>query len=127
MKDESEGRGGGEPESEEREPGSGPLSVRDLMRRSAPAPQAEGEPRWEGDERVFEMEGAAWAVRATGAGSYGTGGLGAARLLAVHFFREEEPDVPVREALIPAGVFPGLADEELRALFERATPIDSLD
>lgn len=126
-RDGTDERNEGDSAGEERDAGSGPLSVRDLMRRAAPAPEAEGEPRWEGDERVFEMEGKAWTVRSAGAGSYGTGGLGAARLLAVHFFREEAPDLPVREALVPAGVFPGLRDEELRSLYERATPIDSLD
>lgn len=120
---EAEGKAG----PDEREPGSGPISVRDLMRPATPEPEGEGEPRWEGDERAFDMDGKAWTVRTAGAGTYGTGGLGTARLLAVHFFREEAPETPVREALVPAGVFPTLRDEELRSLFESATPIDSLD
>lgn len=110
--------------SDERESGRGPVPVRDLMRTLSPEPQAEGEPGWEGDERTFELEGATWIVRAAGAGCYGTGELGAARLLAVHFFADDAPDRPVREALIPAGVFPDLGEEELRTLFGRATPIE---
>ncbi|NIP77858.1 MAG: hypothetical protein GWM90_01100 [Gemmatimonadetes bacterium] len=43
----------------------------------------------------------------------------------MHFYREAEPDVPVREALVPAGAFPHLGPEELRVLFERATPIEA--
>lgn len=110
--------------SDERESGSGPVPVRDLMRTLSPEPEAEGEPGWERDERTFELEGATWTVRAAGAGCYGTGEPGAARLLAVHFFAGDAPDRPVREALIPAGVFPHLREEELRTLFGRATPIE---
>lgn len=110
--------------SDERKPRSAPVPVRDLMKSMSPEPEAEGEPRWEGEERSFELDGTHWIVRTAGAGSYGTGGVGAARLVAVHFFREDTPERPVREALIAGGVFPGLRGEELRTLFERATPID---
>lgn len=110
--------------SEERGPGSGPVPVRDLMRTLTPEPEAEGEPGWERDERTFELDGTNWMARAAGAGCYGTGGLGTARLLAVHFYAEAAPARPVREALLPAGRFPHLRDEELRALFESATPIE---
>lgn len=111
--------------TDEREAGSGPVPVRDLMRPAAPEVEVEGEPRWEGDERVFELDGASWTVRTAGAGSYGTGSQGIARLLAVHFFSDDDPERPVREALVPAGVFPNLRDEELRTLFQRATPIET--
>ena len=80
--------------------------------------------RWEGEERTFEREGETWCARPSGAGAYGTGARGQARLVAVHFFRGEEPDTPVREALVAAGAFPHLRPEELRALCDRATPID---
>lgn len=104
--------------------GDGPVPVRDLMKKMAPEPAGEGEPRWEGIEHGFEMAGEEWRVRTAGAGAYGTGARGTARLLAVHFFREGAPDKPVREALVPAGRFPDLRPEELRTMFERATPID---
>lgn len=116
-----------EPDRPARPAGTGPVPVRDLMKAATPVPEVEGEPRWEGDEREFEMEDATWTVRTAGAGAYGTGSHGTARLLAVHFFREDAPERPVREALVPAGVFPNLRDEELRSLFAGATPIESTD
>lgn len=108
--------------SDEQGAASGPVPVRDLMQRQ-PEPEADGEPRWEGEERSFEMDGAEWRVRPAGAGALGTGTRGIARVLAVHFFGGNEPGKPVREALIPAGTFPNLREPELRALFQRATPI----
>lgn len=110
--------------SDEKDRGSGPVPVRDLMRTLSPEPEAEGDPGWERDERTFELDDATWIARAAGAGCYGTGEVGAARLLAVHFFAAEAQDRPVREALIPAGAFPHLGEEELRTLFDRATPIE---
>lgn len=108
--------------SDEQGRDGGPVPVRDLMQRQR-EPEPEGSPRWESDDRAFEMDGAEWRVRAAGAGALGTGTRGIARVLAVHFFREDEPEKPVREALIPAGTFPNLREPELRALFQRATPI----
>lgn len=110
--------------SEDRQEGVGPVPVRDLMKRMSPMPEAEGEPRWEGVERTFEVAGEEWVVRTAGASAYGTGERGRARLVAVHFFRESEPELPVREALVGAGRFGALRPEELRSLWERATPID---
>lgn len=104
---------------------SGPVPVRDLMQaaRQEVRPEAEGEPRWEGEDREFEHDGVAWIVRAAGSGAYGTGDTGTARIFAVHFYRagRDEPD---REALVPAERFPHLRDEELVALLDGATPIE---
>jgi len=105
------------------EEGKGPVPVRDLMRSTPSTEEPAGEPQWEGADREFELDGETWSVRPAGAGAYGTGRLGSARLLAVHFFRTAEPDRPVREALLPAGEFPTLREPELRALFHRATAI----
>lgn len=110
--------------TDEKKGGDGPVPVRDLMKQMVSRPEAEGEPRWEGAERGFEMDGETWCARVAGAGAYGTGTRGQARLVAVHFYREEDPDTPVREALVGAGNFPHLRPEELRTLFEKATPID---
>lgn len=110
--------------TEETKGGEGPVPVRDLMKQMVSRPEAEGEPRWEGTEHVFEQDDETWTVRTAGAGAYGTGARGQARLVAVHFFRESDPDTPVREALVPAGVFPHLRPDEIRTLFERATPIE---
>lgn len=109
--------------TDEKGTGSGPVPVRDLMKRTPPETAAGGEPEWRGDEREFDLDGARWVARTAGAGSYGTGRRGTARLLAVHFFRDDEPETPVREALLPAAEFPNLRDPELRTLFQRATPI----
>ena len=102
----------------------GPVPVRDLMKRVGSQPEADGEPRWEADAREFEHEQEPWLAQVAGAGAYGTGRNGRARLVAVHFFREADPETPIREALVPAGRFPHLRPEELRSLFQRATPIE---
>ena len=108
-------------------PPAGPVPVRDLMKARTPEheppPEAEQDPRWDGMERGFERDDVAWVVRSAGAGAYGTGRLGRARLVAVHFFRKDAPDTPVREALVPAGQFPHMGAAELGELFDRATPI----
>lgn len=113
--------------TEEREGTAGPVPVRDLMKAPGTEVSAEGEPRWEGDEQRFELDGEEWVARTAGAGSYGTGGHGAARLLAIHFFRVSAPDRPEREALVSAARFPDLWADELRTLFQRATPIELED
>jgi hypothetical protein len=109
--------------TDQKEEGTGPVPVRDLMKVPAPESDGDAEPQWEGSERAFELEGEEWTVRAAGTGAYGTGGHGVARLLAVHFYRASDPDRPVREALVPAGLFAGLWPDELRTLYQRATPI----
>ena len=105
----------------------GPVPVRHLMRQLAGEPEAEREPEPErdGPERGFRIDDEEWVVRPAGEGLYGTGRTGTARLLAIHFYRSADPETPVREALVPAGVFPDLRPEELRELFERATPIQA--
>lgn len=110
--------------TDEEKGGEGPVPVRDLMKQMVSRPEVEGEPRWEGTELAFERGGETWRVRAAGAGAYGTGARGRARLVAVHFYRDDAPERPVREALVPAGAFPHLRPEELRTLFDRATPIE---
>lgn len=104
------------------------MPVRDLMKQMTPGPEAvpgTGEdPPWDGIERGFDADDVAWVARSAGAGAYGTGRLGTARLVAVHFYRRDDPDTPVREALVPAGAFPHLGPSDLRELFDRATPID---
>lgn len=110
--------------TDEEEEGTGPVPVRDLMKVPTPVPVGDAEPLWEGSERAFEMEGEEWMARSAGTGAYGTGGHGVARLLAVHFYRASDPDHPVREALLAAGLFAGLCPDELRTLYQRATPID---
>lgn len=109
---------------EQRDEAGGPVPVRDLMKQMAPESEAEGEPRWDGIEQGFENEDGEWVVRAAGTGALGTGQRGIARVMAVHFYRRDDPETPVREALVPAGRFPDLRPEELGELYERATPIE---
>lgn len=119
--------------------GSGPVPVRDLLKQISGEPSGDEKANETADDAAdaappdagtgpeaaeFEMAGEDWVAREAGAGSYGTGKRGIARLLAVHFFRASTPDLPVREALIPAGTFGSLRSSELRELFERATPIE---
>ncbi|MGH7468035.1 MAG: hypothetical protein ACRENP_08615 [Longimicrobiales bacterium] len=59
----------------------------------------------------------------SGRGAYGTGPWGLAALQAIHFARADVPDVPVWEALLPAGRFPNLFQHELIALLHAARRI----
>jgi hypothetical protein len=107
---------------------TGPVPVRDLPSqrdRGAGAEAGAGAGAAAGTDRRFDVAGEAWRARPAGAGCYGTGRLGAARLLAVHFFREESPGEPVREALIPAAAFGELRAEEWVAVWSGATPIEA--
>jgi hypothetical protein len=122
--------------------GGGPVPVRDLLkqlsgeaadaRRSEPEAgpgSTDGEEVGQGAAPAasaleFEMGDESWVLRPAGVGAYGTGQRGAARLLAVHFYRAAEPDIPVREALMAAGAFGALRAEDAADLFGRATPIE---
>jgi hypothetical protein len=122
---------------------SGPVPVRDLLKQTGEGPGRSGEtlpdaaaderepdavvapePQAEVAERAFQMGEETWLARPAGEGLYGTGRLGSARLAAVHFFRASEPERPVREALVSVSDFRRLAETELSALYERATPIE---
>lgn len=112
---------------------AGPVPVRDLMKTPGAGPDAAGEPGEAGEQPgavaegttlEFDREDGRWLAREAGSGAYGTGRLGTARLVAVHFCHGEDPGTPVREALISAGTFADLAPEELRDLFDRATPVE---
>ena len=73
--------------------------------------------------RRFEADGALWLAWLSGNSAYGTGTCGPAALEAVHFARADAPNQPVYEALLPAGRFAGLFDDELSALLHAATRI----
>jgi hypothetical protein len=85
----------------------------------APAPGPVAVPE---TERAFEQRGVRWIARAAGGGAGGTGGLGLAHFVAVHFFRDGA-DRPAFEALLARGRFEHLHPEELAALLAAATPI----
>ena len=73
--------------------------------------------------RVFVCDGVEWVAWPSGASAYGTGTCGPAALVAVHFARADAPNTPVYEALLAAGRFFGLYDEELITLLRSATKI----
>lgn len=73
--------------------------------------------------RSFACDGVEWRAWPSGASAYGTGTCGPAALDAVHFARGDAPDVAVYEALLPAGRFFALFDEELIGLLRAATRV----
>jgi hypothetical protein len=73
--------------------------------------------------RRFIHEGQEWLAWPSGASAYGTGTQGPANLEAVHFALAEQSGEPAFEALIPAGNFFGLFDEELGRLLKAATKV----
>lgn len=107
--------------------GEGPLPVRAAMS----ADTSEGEPSSDtppGPEprsvKRFRHGEEEWLARISGESAYGTGGSGRAYLVAVHFMQAADDATPLKEVLIPAARFPGLAEPELQKLLERAVPID---
>jgi hypothetical protein len=78
-------------------------------------------------EHAFELDGVEWIARPAGLGCYGTGRRGMALLQAVHFYRADAPDRPVREALLPASRFQQLTPADLVELCHGATPIELND
>jgi hypothetical protein len=73
--------------------------------------------------RHFMCDDQEWVAWPSGASAYGTGVVGPAALQAVHFARVDEPELPVFEALLPAGRFYGMFDDELMVLLRRATKV----
>lgn len=73
--------------------------------------------------RRFVCDEQEWLAWPSGASAYGTGTVAPASLEAVHFARAEAPDTPAFEALLPAGRFYGMFDDELMVLLRRATKV----
>jgi hypothetical protein len=73
--------------------------------------------------RRFICAGQEWLAWPSGASAYGTGTVAPAALQAVHFAKVETPETPAFEALLPAGKFYGLFDDELVTLLRRATKV----
>jgi hypothetical protein len=76
-------------------------------------------------ERSFDVDGAEILVRSLGSAAGGTGRLGLAAFEAYRFYAPDAPDKPLREALMPAGQLRTMFDEELRAIWKRATVLDT--
>lgn len=75
--------------------------------------------------RQFENEGRMWIARLSGKGAFGTGSYGLGLVEAVHFCAAEEPERPLREALVARGRFEGLYENELVRLLKGARPIET--
>jgi hypothetical protein len=71
----------------------------------------------------FTVDGEAWVAWESGGGAYGTGNRGLGNVRAVHFARADAPDVPLFEALLGAGRFDDLFEEELLTLFRGARKV----
>lgn len=74
--------------------------------------------------RQFEHEGRMWIARLAGKAAFGTGSYGLGLVEAVHFCTADEPERPLREALIACGGFESLYDTELADLLKTARPIE---
>lgn len=102
-------------------------AVRDLIRKTTadrpadasarPAPPAAPVPP---PERSFTDDGVEWIARIAGEAVVGTGAMTTGAIVAVHFHRADDPERPVRHALLPRGRFEGLGEDELIALFRSA-------
>ena len=74
-------------------------------------------------KRPFSVDGEEWVAWASGGGAYGTGNRGLGNVTAVHFARAAAPDIPMLEALLAAGRFDDLFDNELVQLFGTARKV----
>ena len=73
--------------------------------------------------RRFMADGMEWLAWPSGSSAYGTGTYGPAALEAVHFAPADAPGRPTFEALLPAGRFHGLFEDELIAVLRTATRV----
>ncbi len=73
--------------------------------------------------RRFVAEGVEWLAWPSGASAYGTGTIGPAALEAIHFAPADNPGRPAFEALLPAGQFHGLFEEELMTALKTAVRV----
>ena len=99
-------------------------AAQDLGRGDAESPDPPHElPEPPSVELSFEASGESWVARLGGKGACGTGSYGLGLVEAVHFFRTDAPEKPVREALVARGRFANLYPAELATLWSQATPI----
>lgn len=73
--------------------------------------------------RRFRVADTEWLAWVSGFGAYGTGNAGLGTVQAVHFALAQDPDTPLREALMPTGRFEDLFDEELLRLYAESREI----
>ncbi|HEY8376767.1 MAG TPA: hypothetical protein VIK91_09775, partial [Nannocystis sp.] len=83
-----------------------------------PAPPAAPVPP---PERSFTDDGVEWIARIAGEAVVGKGAMTTTgAIAAVHFHRADDPERPLRYALLPRGHFERLGEDELIALFRSA-------
>lgn len=73
--------------------------------------------------RPFTVDSEEWVAWPSGGGAYGTGVFAPGNIQAIHFAKADAPTEPLLEALLPAGAFFGLFDDELVDLFRSARRI----
>lgn len=73
--------------------------------------------------RAFVCDDVEWIAWPSGTSAYGTGTCGPAALEAIHFARADAPHRPAFEALLSAGRFYALFEEELVAALRGATRV----
>jgi hypothetical protein len=107
------------------EPTSGPRPVvrRGLADGPPPRPPRPLPTDEAAEQRAFEVDGVRWVAVPGGHGTTGTGAYGLGLVEAIHFRRPERSERPEREALLPAGRFHGLYDEELCTLLAGAREV----
>ena len=73
--------------------------------------------------REIDVDGVKWIARLAGSSAAGSGAFGLGMLEGVDFALAEQPDRPLREALLQRGRFEMLFDSEIVALFATSNPI----
>ena len=101
-------------------------AVRDLIRKTAteaPSPEPINEP--DQPTRTFHVDSEVWIARIAGEGGAGARALAPAPIVAVRFFRCDDPETPRRDALLPKGADERPYDDELIALFRTARSLET--
>ena len=93
------------------------------VRRGVGDEKAPGPPVPESPPRTFRAEGETWIVRIAGRTRTGTRPDSGIPLKHLRFYRESDPEEPVREIYQPGGSLDHLYDEELEGLLARARPV----
>lgn len=74
-----------------------------------------------GVHRTFTVDGEDWIARVAGEGTVGTGAP--AFLAVIWFYKAAEPDLPLKETLLPRGRLEQLHEMELQELLRIARPL----
>lgn len=100
-----------------------PKAAREMIRELERPRKQKKVPPPEPPTRRVEIDGGEWIARLVGHGVIGHGALTRAGVVAIRFTRVDAEDKTFREALMPAGRFEALYDEELRDLWREARTV----